>query len=364
MSDKPHLIAITACPSGVAHTYMAAENLERAAEELGYTMDVETHGQIGIENAFSQEAINRAEAVIIAADSKIELDRFAGKRVVVTGVAEGIHQPARLIRRGLEAEPIAKADNGSVVPAKPPKQGLYRILMNGVSHMIPFVVVGGLMIAIAYGIGGTPTPGGLVIPEGSFYETQASSFQTVLERQRNRRGAKQRIAAAAAALVRDGDAVMIEAGTTTALVAAALTGRHAITVVTNSTLALAAARLDPGLRMILAGGRFHPGMESFTGSDTLGIVGGYNVRLAFVGTDGFSAEHGLTTPFTDGADVVRAMCRQADEAWLVADSSKLGRAGFVRVLGLDQVTGVVTDKGIGQVAADEIRALGTKVIVA
>ncbi|HOA27004.1 MAG TPA: PTS fructose transporter subunit IIB [Arachnia sp.] len=83
MSDKPHLIAITACPSGVAHTYMAAENLERAAEELGYTMDVETHGQIGIENAFSQEAINRAEAVIIAADSKIELDRFAGKRVVV-----------------------------------------------------------------------------------------------------------------------------------------------------------------------------------------------------------------------------------------------------------------------------------------
>lgn len=173
MSDKPHLIAITACPSGVAHTYMAPENLERAAEELGYTMDVETHGQIGIENAFSQEAINRAEAVIIAADSKIELDRFAGKRVVVTGVAEGIHQPARLIRRGLEAEPIAKADNGSVVPAKPPKQGLYRILMNGVSHMIPFVVVGGLMIAIAYGIGGTPTPGGLVIPEGSFYETLA-----------------------------------------------------------------------------------------------------------------------------------------------------------------------------------------------
>lgn len=173
MSDKPHLIAITACPSGVAHTYMAAENLERAAEELGYTMDVETHGQIGVENAFSQDAINRAEAVIIAADSKIELDRFAGKRVVVTGVAEGIHQPARLIKRGLEAEPIAKAESGSVVPAKPPKQGLYRILMNGVSHMIPFVVVGGLLIAIAYGIGGTPTPGGLVIPEGSFYETLA-----------------------------------------------------------------------------------------------------------------------------------------------------------------------------------------------
>ena len=157
MSDKPHLIAITACPSGVAHTYMAAENLERAAEELGYTMDVETHGQIGVENAFSQDAINRAEAVIIAADSKIELDRFAGKRVVVTGVAEGIHQPARLIKRGLEAEPIAKAESGSVVPAKPPKQGLYRILMNGVSHMIPFVVVGGLLIAIAYGIGGTPS---------------------------------------------------------------------------------------------------------------------------------------------------------------------------------------------------------------
>jgi DeoR family galactitol utilization operon repressor len=192
---------------------------------------------------------------------------------------------------------------------------------------------------------------------------QPSSFQTVLERQRHRRGAKQRIAAAAAALVRDGDAVMIEAGTTTALVAASLRGRQGLTVVTNSTLALAAARLDPGLRMILAGGRFHPGMESFTGSDTLNVVAGYNVRIAFVGTNGFSVEYGLTTPFTDGADVLRAMCGQAEEAWLVADSSKLGKVGFVGVLGLDRMAGVITDKGIGDGAAEEIRSLGTRVIV-
>lgn len=175
MSGQPHLLAITACPSGVAHTYMAAENLERAAQRLGYTMDVETHGSIGIENAFSAEAIERAEAIIIAADSRIDLDRFAGKKVVVTGVSEGIHQPEQLIQRGLAAPALprsgATATAGSSQPQQ--RQGIYRVLMNGVSHMIPFVVTGGLLIAIAYGIGGVPGPTGLVIPEGSFWGTLA-----------------------------------------------------------------------------------------------------------------------------------------------------------------------------------------------
>jgi PTS system fructose-specific IIC component len=171
MSAERHLLAITACPSGVAHTYMAAENLEQAARRLGYTMDVETHGSIGVEGAFSPDAINRAEAVIIAADSKIDLARFEGKKVVVTGVAEGIHKPEDLIRRGLEAKPLAPS--GAQSKATQQRTGIYGILMNGVSHMIPFVVVGGLLIAIAYGIGGVPGPTGLAIPEGSFYATLA-----------------------------------------------------------------------------------------------------------------------------------------------------------------------------------------------
>lgn len=172
MSAKRHLLAITACPSGVAHTYMAAENLTQAAEKAGYTMDVETHGSIGVEGTFSADDIARAAAVIIAADSRIDLDRFAGKKVVVTGVSEGIHKPDELVQRALHAEPLKTnpaAAKGAAGPVQ--RQGIYSILMNGVSHMIPFVVVGGLLLAVAFGIGGVPGPSGLVIPEGSLFDT-------------------------------------------------------------------------------------------------------------------------------------------------------------------------------------------------
>ncbi len=170
MSAKRHLLAITACPSGVAHTYMAAENLEQAANKLGYTMDVETHGSIGVEGVFKPEDIARAEAIIIAADSRIDLGRFEGKKVIVSSVAEGIHKPEALIERGLTAKPLATSGNGGTGSVKQ-RTGIYGILMNGVSHMIPFVVVGGLLLAVAFGIGGVPGPSGLVIPEGSLFET-------------------------------------------------------------------------------------------------------------------------------------------------------------------------------------------------
>lgn len=173
MSAKRHLLAITACPSGVAHTYMAAENLERAAERLGFTMNVETHGSIGVEGTFSPDDIARADAVIVAADSKVDLARFAGKKVVVTGVAEGIHKPEELIQRGLAAEPLSASAQAGASGTVKQRTGMYGVLMNGVSHMIPFVVVGGLLIAIAYGIGGVPGPTGLTIPDGSFFATLA-----------------------------------------------------------------------------------------------------------------------------------------------------------------------------------------------
>lgn len=171
MTEQRHLLAITACPSGVAHTYMAAEKLNQAATALGYTMDVETHGSIGIEGRFSAEAIKRADAVVIAADQKVDLARFAGKKVILASVAEGIHKPETLIANALVAEPMANAGatNASFIGPRQ-KTGMYGILMNGVSHMIPFVVVGGLMLAVAFGIGGVPGPAGLVIPEGSLFD--------------------------------------------------------------------------------------------------------------------------------------------------------------------------------------------------
>jgi len=193
---------------------------------------------------------------------------------------------------------------------------------------------------------------------------QASTFQTVLERQRHHMAEKERIATVAAGLVRDGDSVMIEAGTTTALVMKGLADRQAVQVVTNSTLTIPAARLNGGLRLIVTGGQFHHETESFTGSQVLETINEYNVRLAFIGTDGFTAQRGLTTQFADGADAIRAMHDRAEETWLLADSSKYGRAGFVSVLPLADVAGVITDSGIGEETVAALRDLGVQVIIA
>ncbi|MCO6664831.1 PTS fructose transporter subunit IIC [Cutibacterium avidum] len=181
-------IGITACPTGIAHTYMAAEKLEETAKEAGDQIKVETQGSIGVENELTVEDIREADAVIIAADTEVDLSRFDGKRVLVTGVQDGIARPAELMEKALSA-PVrggAKEDletepaevSAGVTPAKPGKDDkgsvghtLYAALMAGVSHMIPFVVCGGIMIALALGIGGKPTAGGVAVPEGSFWQT-------------------------------------------------------------------------------------------------------------------------------------------------------------------------------------------------
>lgn len=166
MSSK-HLVGITACPSGVAHTYLAAENLKEVARTLGFTMDVETHGQIGVEDELSPDAIARAEAVVIAADKKVDLGRFGGKRVVVASAGEGIHKADQLIERALASEPLPSGAAGASTSEAGSESGgvgqaIYKNLMNGVSHMIPFVVVGGLFLAFAlamYGQAGVPEGG-------------------------------------------------------------------------------------------------------------------------------------------------------------------------------------------------------------
>jgi len=171
------LLAITSCPNGIAHTYMAAENLQKAAEKLGVEIKVETQGSIGVENEFSEQDIQEADGIIIAADKTVEKSRFNGKRMVAVGVQEGINAPEKLINQIRNKEAAVYQGNGNeAAPSdsgqKKDKQNpIYRHLMNGVSYMIPFIVIGGLLIAIALTIGGDKTPSGIVIPDDSFWKT-------------------------------------------------------------------------------------------------------------------------------------------------------------------------------------------------
>lgn len=148
--SAPFIVAVTACPTGIAHTYMAAENLEKAAIKLGYQIKVETNGSVGVENALTPEDIQRAEAVIVAADTKVNMARFAGKSLCYTSVSRGIKEPEQLIASAIAApryQPDVE-DKASVALSATP--GVYASLMNGVSNMLPFVVAGGILIAISF----------------------------------------------------------------------------------------------------------------------------------------------------------------------------------------------------------------------
>ncbi|EST26398.1 fructose-specific PTS transporter subunit EIIC [Streptomyces roseochromogenus] len=168
------LLAVTACPTGIAHTYMAAEKLAQAAASRGIEMKVETQGSIGAENVLDDNDVRSADGVIVAADKDVDLSRFAGKRVLTVGVAEGIHHPEQLIER-VRSAPV-HAPGGAAGGAAAASGGggkkrgpVYKALMNGVSYMIPFVVVGGLLIAVSLALGGHATSKGFVIPDGTFW---------------------------------------------------------------------------------------------------------------------------------------------------------------------------------------------------
>ncbi|KUN21570.1 PTS fructose transporter subunit IIC [Streptomyces antibioticus] len=170
--QRVRLLAVTACPTGIAHTYMAAEKLQQAAESRGIDMKVETQGSIGAENVLDDNDVSTADGIIVAADKDVDLSRFVGKRVLKVGVAEGIHHPGQLIER-VRSAPVHQPGGAAAVASssggKERSVG-YKALMNGVSYMIPFVVVGGLLIAISLSLGGHTDPsGGLVIPKDSFW---------------------------------------------------------------------------------------------------------------------------------------------------------------------------------------------------
>lgn len=183
---------------------------------------------------------------------------------------------------------------------------------------------------------------------------EPTGYRDVLERRFQHQAEKDRIAAAAAALVRDHDQIMIEAGTTTAGIVGHLAGRRDVQIVTNSTLVFANARLNPALTVILTGGTFHRGSESLVGPVALRTLTDFNVRLAFLGTDGFTVERGLTTGFTEGVEVLRAMRERTQQAWLVADSSKYGRVGFASVMPLQHLSGVISDDQLPVAAQQEL----------
>ncbi|MGD6875712.1 fructose-specific PTS transporter subunit EIIC [Bacillus infantis] len=167
------ILAVTACPVGIAHTYMAAENLQKAGDVLGVEMKVETQGSIGVENALTEQDIAEADGIIIAADKEVPKDRFAGKRVIVTGVQDGIRKPEELIKRIRNGDaPIYKPElaKNEGAAKKQKENPIYKHLMSGVSYMVPFIVVGGLLIALALTLGGEQTPGGIVIPEDSIWK--------------------------------------------------------------------------------------------------------------------------------------------------------------------------------------------------
>ena len=183
----------------------------------------------------------------------------------------------------------------------------------------------------------------------------------IAERQRTAVECKHRIARAAAALVDEGDTIMIEAGTTTALVARYIFGKRNISVVSNSTLILPYARANPQLSLTMVGGSFRPETESFVGPLALGELERFHVRTAFVGTDGFTIEHGLSTHLVEGAEIVRKISQQAERVVMVADSSKWGHRGFVAVLPLDGITHIVTDRDLPQQACEALTDCGLDV---
>ncbi len=154
--DGYRILAVTACPTGIAHTYMAAEALEKAGEKMGYPLKAETNGSGGAKNVLTKKEIAECDGIIVAADKNVEMARFNGKPVVKTSVSNGINKPEELIQRIIDGKAAVYHEEGGEVSSDDELEKesfghrLYKHLMNGVSHMLPFVVGGGVLIALGF----------------------------------------------------------------------------------------------------------------------------------------------------------------------------------------------------------------------
>jgi PTS system fructose-specific IIC component len=151
-STAPRIVAVTACPTGVAHTFMAAEALQQTAKRLGYDLQVETQGSVGARTPLSPEAIANADVVLLAADIEVATERFAGKKIYRCGTGIALKQSEATLNKAL-AEGAVESTAGSAVAKKSEKTGVYKHLLTGVSFMLPMVVAGGLLIALSFVFG-------------------------------------------------------------------------------------------------------------------------------------------------------------------------------------------------------------------
>ncbi len=177
----------------------------------------------------------------------------------------------------------------------------------------------------------------------------------ILESQRTMMAEKVKIAKEAASMIEDGDTVMINDGTTSSLIPKFLLGKRDIRIVTNSTLVFTYARINPSLHLTLVGGEFRSSSEAVVGPVALKDLENYHVRYAFLGTGGFSRETGLTSQLVDGAEIFRKMCDQAEKVVVVADSSKYGKNGFVRIFPLARMDILITDTGLDHRIVENLR---------
>ena len=179
--NKPaKILAVTSCPTGIAHTYMAAEGLEKAAAKAGCAIKIETRGSGGAKNVLTDADIESAECIIVAADAQVPMERFDGKKVIECQVSDGINKADELIKKALAGDaPVYKAGTSEKKESTSAKKGggighkIYTQLMNGVSHMLPFVVGGGILIAIAFLIDG------LNVDMNALSEAERSNFGTI-----------------------------------------------------------------------------------------------------------------------------------------------------------------------------------------
>jgi len=184
----------------------------------------------------------------------------------------------------------------------------------------------------------------------------------ILERMQAGKPAKESIARTAAEMIHDGDTVIITAGTTTALIAKYLLGKRDVHIVTNNTLLLTHARMNPQLRVTLIGGEFRPAEEGTVGPMALAGLQQFHVSKAFIGVDGVSAKQGFTAHLLESAVLVRKMAEQADQVIAVAHSAKFGRHGFASILPLDGADVLVTDSELSAELESELLRAGVQVV--